>query len=107
MKEAQDMVPAHKEQGPWREDMEPLAKKARDKQVAKPQLSIRSRHGAITKVTVTFHGSEPCFASHRICWKHKLSIKLKADLSLNINKGVTNNIHVFQRKKIILPLSRA
>lgn len=35
MKEAQGMVPAHKEQGP-RRDLEMFAKKARDKQVAKP-----------------------------------------------------------------------
>lgn len=36
MKEAQGMVPALKEQGPWREDLGMLARKARDKQVAKP-----------------------------------------------------------------------
>lgn len=51
MKEAQDMVPAQKEQGPWREDLRTPAKKQGTSRLQnlRPQLSIRSRQGAIMK----------------------------------------------------------
>lgn len=53
MKEAQDMVPAHKEQAPGERAWECLPRKPGTSRLQnlKPQLSIRSRHGAITKAS--------------------------------------------------------
>lgn len=68
MKEAQDMVPSQfiRSKAPGERTWGCLPRKQGTSRLQnlRPRLSIRSRHGAIAEVTVTFCGSEPCFSSH-------------------------------------------